>query len=97
MNKKELTYILKKFKKNNLKNVEIIKTFKQKKSTLITNNQKLNEKIINLIKRRPETFEHLALALSIKKEDLNKLLKQLEAKKIIRPIISNKSIFYSLK
>jgi len=97
LNKKELTLILKKFQMNNIKNIEIIKTFKKKKSSLITNNQKLKEKIIALIKRRPETAEHLALALTIKSKELKTLFEQLEKKKIIKTIISNKKIFYALK
>ena len=79
---KGLEDICKKFKKNNIP-AEVISLAKGKADIQISEHVDLKEKIINLIKRRPETAVHIADAFGVQIYFVNKILKDLEEKNIV--------------
>ena len=74
-------------------NCEIIKSFTSKKVISQSN----IDLIINCLQRRPLTLEDLMVLTGLKVNQINKILRQLEAEKKITTTKSKRSVFYSVK
>ncbi|MBZ4684023.1 MAG: hypothetical protein PWP46_1222 [Fusobacteriaceae bacterium] len=76
-----------------LKNVEIIKKYKNKED-ILGYTKDIENFILELIDRRPSTFEDMKEILKIQEIELNKYLEYLENNKMIKKVIENRGIFY---
>ncbi len=79
---KDLEDICRKFKNNNLP-AQIISSAGVRADIQISEHADLKEKIINLIKRRPETAGHIADTFGAQINNINKILKDLEEQNIV--------------
>ncbi|TDT68003.1 wyosine [tRNA(Phe)-imidazoG37] synthetase (radical SAM superfamily) [Hypnocyclicus thermotrophus] len=84
---------IKKYFSKELKNVEIIKKYKTKED-IFGYTKNIENFILELIDRRPSTFEDMKEILKIEDTELNKYLEYLENKKEIKKVIENRGIFY---
>ncbi|MDD5065409.1 MAG: radical SAM protein [bacterium] len=95
---KELTEIKKKFDTNGIK-AEIIAAFIKKGLPSNLKENDLKEQILNVIKRRPETSQGLALALGIDPVRIQELIKEMIREKqiFICPSSGKKEKYYSFQ
>lgn len=77
-------------------NVQIIAKYDHKTESHI-NLEKVNEKIISILKRRPCTFDDLLTSLNIEPIELNRHINYLQEQNLIEIIIKDRGEFYRIK
>lgn len=93
---KKLMDIYNKFLNHGI-NAEIIKPVKVKKGVLQPEQENIKKQIINLIKRRPETAQHISFYLSIQMPYVNKILRELEEGSIVQRVNLQNKFYYKIK
>ncbi len=93
---KKLWNIYNKFLNHGI-NAEIIKPVKVKKCVLQPEQENIKRQIINLIKRRPETAQHISFYLSIQMPYVNKILRELEEGSIVQRVNLQNKFYYKIK
>jgi wyosine [tRNA(Phe)-imidazoG37] synthetase (radical SAM superfamily) len=78
-------------------NVQIIAKYKHKSEEEHISLEKINEKIISILTRRPSTFDDLLIGLNIEPIELNKHLNYLLEKNLIEIVIKERGEFYKIK
>lgn len=84
---------VKEYLSKELKNVEIIKKYKNK-NDIINFNQNWETMILNMIEKRPVTLDDMSQVLGINKKEISKYLDYLEKGKNVSPVIEKRGIFY---
>lgn len=98
LNEKALKKIQLLFSKEGIKNTEIIKSFKKKNTKNFLTPSELEQKIINIIRRRPETANHLGQILGFPLQEIQKCLSVLKSKNLLTHIKNPQGkTYYCLK